>query len=138
RAGRNDARKLQSGVAAVTTPSMSASPSIAPNPPASSAIATVDSLDQEGRGIARVNGKAIFVEGALPGETVTLTTLKRKPTYELARAETIVKANAARVDPRCPHFGVCGGCSLQHFDAGAQVAARQRTLEDALWHLGRV
>jgi len=117
---------------------MSASPSIAPNPPASSAIATVDSLDQEGRGIARVNGKAIFVEGALPGETVTLTTLKRKPTYELARAETIVKANAARVDPRCPHFGVCGGCSLQHFDAGAQVAAKQRTLEDALWHLGRV
>ena len=117
---------------------MPASPSVASPPSAPSGIATVDSLDQEGRGIARVNGKAIFVEGALPGETVTLTTLKRKPTYELARAETIVKANAARVDPRCPHFGVCGGCSLQHFDAGAQVAAKQRTLEDALWHLGRV
>jgi 23S rRNA (uracil1939-C5)-methyltransferase len=117
---------------------MSAGPSIAPHPSAPRVIATVDSLDQEGRGIARVNGKAIFVEGALPGEVVTLTTLKRKPTYELARAETIVKANAARVDPRCPHFGVCGGCSLQHFDAGAQVAAKQRTLEDALWHLGRV
>jgi 23S rRNA (uracil1939-C5)-methyltransferase len=99
---------------------------------------TVASLDQEGRGIARVDGKATFIEGALPGEIVTITTLKRKPTYELARAETIVKANPARVDPRCPHFGVCGGCSLQHFDAGAQVAAKQRTLEDTLWHLGRV
>jgi 23S rRNA (uracil1939-C5)-methyltransferase len=99
---------------------------------------TVASLDQEGRGIARVDGKAIFVEGALPGEVVTIATLKRRPTYELARAETIVKANPARVEPRCPHFGVCGGCSLQHFDAGAQIAAKQRTLEDALWHLGRV
>jgi 23S rRNA (uracil1939-C5)-methyltransferase len=99
---------------------------------------TVASLDQEGRGIGRVDGKAIFIEGALPGEIVTIATLKRKPTYELARADTIVKANPARVDPRCPHFGVCGGCSLQHFDAGAQVATKQRTLEDALWHLGRV
>jgi 23S rRNA (uracil1939-C5)-methyltransferase len=99
---------------------------------------TVASLDQEGRGIARVDGKATFVEGALPGETVTITTLKRKPSYEIARAESILRSNAARVDPRCPHFGVCGGCSLQHFDAVAQVAAKQRTLEDALWHLGRV
>src|SRR6185295_1799530 len=99
---------------------------------------TVGSLDQEGRGVARVDGKAIFVEGALPGETVTIATLKRKPTYELARVETIAKASPARVEPRCPHFGVCGGCSLQHLESGAQVAAKQRTLEDALWHLGRV
>jgi 23S rRNA (uracil1939-C5)-methyltransferase len=98
----------------------------------------VASLDQEGRGVARIDGKAIFVEGALPGERVTITTLKRKPTYEIARALRIMTANPARVDPRCPHFGVCGGCSLQHFDAAAQVAAKQRTLEDALWHLGRV
>ncbi len=106
--------------------------------PAPPGAVTIASLDQEGRGIARVDGKAIFVEGALPGEIVTITTLKRKPTYELARAVTIVKSNAARVDPRCPYFGVCGGCSLQHLDAAAQVAAKQRTLEDTLWHLGRV
>jgi len=99
---------------------------------------TIGSLDQEGRGIARVDGKAVFVEGALPGEVVTITTLKRKPTYEIARAEVILKRNAARVEPRCPHFGVCGGCTLQHFDATAQIAAKQRTLEDALWHIGRV
>jgi len=98
----------------------------------------VASLDQEGRGVARIDGKAIFVEGALPGERVTITTLKRKPTYEIARTERIMTANPARVEPRCPHFVVCGGCSLQHFDAAAQVAAKQRTLEDALWHLGRV
>ena len=101
-------------------------------------LVTIASLDQDGRGIARIDGKAIFVEGALPGEDVTIATLKRKPTYEIARVETIAKASAARVAPRCPHFGVCGGCTLQHFDAGAQVAAKQRALEDALWHLGRV
>jgi 23S rRNA (uracil1939-C5)-methyltransferase len=78
------------------------------------------------------------VEGGLPGETVAITTLKRKPTFDLARADAVLKSNAARVEPAVPHFGVCGGCSQQHFDAGAQVAAKQRTLEDALWRLGRV
>ena len=101
-------------------------------------VVTIGSLDQEGRGIARVDGKAVFVEGGLPGEVVAITTLKRKPTYEIARADAIARPNAARVQPRCPHFGVCGGCSLQHFDAAAQVATKQRALEDALWHIGRV
>ena len=110
----------------------------APPPVAPTGAVNVASLDQEGRGIARVDGKAVFVEGALPGEVVTITTLRRKPNYEIARAEVILKSNAARVIPRCPHFGVCGGCTLQHFDAAAQVAAKQRTLEDALWHIGRV
>ena len=111
-----------------------------PPPPAHAPAlrVAIASLDQEGRGLARIDGKAVFVEGALPGETVTITTLKRKPTYEIARAEEIVSASAARVTPRCPHFGVCGGCTLQHFDAAAQVAAKQRALEDALWHIGRV
>jgi 23S rRNA (uracil1939-C5)-methyltransferase len=109
----------------------------ATTPPVDPPVA-IASLDQEGRGIARIDGKAVFVEGALPGEEVTISTLKRKPTYEIARAETIVKASAARVVPRCAHFGVCGGCTLQHFDAAAQVATKQRALEDALWHLGRV
>ena len=104
----------------------------------SAAIVKIGSLDQEGRGIARVDGKAVFVEGGLPGETVAITILKRKPTFDLARASAVLKASAARVEPHCPHFGVCGGCSQQHLDAGAQVAAKQRTLEDALWRLGRV
>jgi 23S rRNA (uracil1939-C5)-methyltransferase len=109
-----------------------------PQPATPSIVATIGSLDQEGRGIARIDGKAVFVEGALPGEVVTITTLKRKPTFDLARADTILKRSAARVSARCPHFGICGGCSMQHVDSGAQVAAKQRSLEDTLWHLGRV
>ena len=107
------------------------------NPAPETSIVTIESLDQEGRGIARVEGKAIFVEGALPGEVARIVTLKRKPTYEIARAEEILRTSGSRVQPRCPHFGVCGGCSLQHFDATAQVATKQRALEDALWHIGR-
>jgi len=118
----------------VSSPAQHSRPHITPPP----TVVTIGSLDQEGRGIARVDGKAVFVEGALPGEVVAITTLKKKPTYDIARAEAILKPNAARVAPRCPHFGICGGCSMQHFDAAAQVAAKQRTLEDALWHLGRV
>jgi 23S rRNA (uracil1939-C5)-methyltransferase len=99
---------------------------------------TIESLDQEGRGIARVEGKAVFVEGGLPGERVAIETLKRKPTYEIARVTRVERANAGRVTPRCPHFGVCGGCSLQHADVTLQLAAKQRVLEDALQRIGRV
>lgn len=98
----------------------------------------ITALDQEGRGVARIDGKAVFVEGALVGERVTIEIYRRRPTYELARATGILRASPSRVVPLCPHFGVCGGCSLQHLDAAAQVAAKQRVLEDALWHIGRV
>ena len=98
----------------------------------------ITALDQEGRGVARVDGKAMFVEGALIGERVTVEVLRRKPNYELARVGEIVAASPARAVPPCPHFGVCGGCSLQHLEPAAQVAVKQRVLEDALWHIGRV
>jgi len=101
-------------------------------------VLTIESLDQEGRGIARADGKVVFVEGALPGERVTAQIVTRKPSHEIARAVTIERANASRVAPRCPHFGVCGGCTLQHADAALQVAAKQRALEDALARIGRV
>jgi 23S rRNA (uracil1939-C5)-methyltransferase len=99
---------------------------------------TVESLDQEGRGVGRWQGKAIFVDGALPGETVEFSPYRRKPSYEFAQASRILRSSSQRTEPRCPHFGVCGGCSLQHQDSRAQVAAKQRILEDALWHIGRV
>ena len=99
---------------------------------------TIESLDQEGRGVARVEGKAVFVEGALPGEQVRIETLKKKPSFDVARVIAIDRASASRVVPRCPHFGVCGGCSLQHADPALQVAAKQKTLEDALLRIGRV
>ncbi len=98
----------------------------------------VESLDREGRGIARVEGKAIFIEGGLPGETVSYASYRRKPTYEQATATAIHEVSAARELPRCRHFGVCGGCSMQHLELHSQVAAKQRVLEDSLWHIGKV
>lgn len=101
-------------------------------------IGIIESLDHEGRGIARQDGKAIFVDGALPGETVEYASFRRKPSYELAHLVEVRKPSPARVTPRCPHFGVCGGCAMQHMEPSAQVAAKQRVLEDSLWHIGRV
>ncbi|MEN6303566.1 MAG: 23S rRNA (uracil(1939)-C(5))-methyltransferase RlmD, partial [Armatimonadia bacterium] len=98
----------------------------------------IESLDHEGRGVAHVEGKTIFIEGALPGETVEYSTFKKKPSYEQATATKILKPSFMRVTPRCPNFGLCGGCSMQHLEAGAQVAAKQRVLEDNLWHIGKV
>ncbi|SBT06794.1 23S rRNA (uracil(1939)-C(5))-methyltransferase RlmD [Candidatus Propionivibrio aalborgensis] len=98
----------------------------------------IESLDHEARGITRLDGKTIFVEGALPGERVEYVSFRKKPSFEVARTERILKASPDRVVPRCPHFGVCGGCSMQHLDPAAQVAAKQRILESNLWHLGRV
>lgn len=99
---------------------------------------TVESLDHEGRGVAHDAGKAIFIEGALPGEQVEYTILNNKPSFAFARVGKLLRESFSRVKPRCPHFGVCGGCSLQHMEAAAQVAAKQRILENNLWHIGRV
>ncbi|HVE49311.1 MAG TPA: 23S rRNA (uracil(1939)-C(5))-methyltransferase RlmD [Casimicrobiaceae bacterium] len=101
-------------------------------------LVTIESLDNEGRGVARCEGKAVFVEGALPGERVAMQTIKRKPSYEIARAVAIQRPSPSRVTPRCPHFGVCGGCSLQHASTDLQVAAKQRVLEEALARIGKV
>ena len=101
-------------------------------------IALIESLDNEGRGVSHVDGKAIFIDGALPGESVEYASYRRKPKFEQAQCTRILKPSSQRVEPRCPHFGVCGGCSMQHLEAGAQTAAKQRVLEDALWHLARL
>ncbi len=115
-------------------------PASVPSPPsiAADTLLTVESLDQEGRGVAHVNGKAIFIEGALPGELVTVTLLRDRPTYTTTRVNAVHRANAGRVAPRCPHFGVCGGCTLQHAHPTLQIAAKQRALEDALSRIGHV
>ena len=107
-------------------------------PEALARVARVESLDQEGRGIARENGKAIFISGALPGELVEFSSYQRKPNHELAQATRILQASSARTQPRCPHFGVCGGCSMQHMQLRVQVAAKQRVLEDNLARIGKV
>jgi len=104
----------------------------------SRAVAKIESLDQEGRGVTHVEGKVFFVEGALPGELVELQSFRHKPNYELAVTRQVVSAAAGRVAPRCPSFGVCGGCSMQHLEVRAQVAVKQRVLEDSLAHIGKV
>lgn len=98
----------------------------------------IESLDHEGRGIAHANGKVIFIEGGLPGEVVTYASHHRKPNYEQATATSVLKASPLRVAPHCPHFGTCGGCSMQHLEPSAQTAVKQRVLEDALWHIGKL
>lgn len=100
--------------------------------------AVIESLDQEGRGVAHVEGKTIFIDGALPNEKVTFQSIRVKPSYEVANVVEVLKQSNQRVTPKCPHFGLCGGCKLQHLDFAAQVAAKQRLLENDLWHIGKV
>ena len=105
-------------------------------------VLEVDSLDLEGRGVARNEGKVVFVAGALPGERVRAEIVGRKPKFDRARLLEVLRESALRARPRCPHFGLhtgaCGGCSMQHIEGRAQVALKQRVLEDALWHLARL
>ena len=100
--------------------------------------ATIESLDQEGRGVAHVEGKTIFIDGALPTEKVTFRSHRIKPSYEVANVVEVLKQSNQRVTPKCPHFGLCGGCKLQHLDFAAQIANKQRLLESDLKHIGKV
>ena len=100
--------------------------------------ANIESLDQEGRGVAHVDGKTIFIDGAIPNERVTYQSQRTKPSYEVANVVEVLQASNERVVPKCPHYGLCGGCKLQHMDATAQVAAKQQMLEADLQHIGKV
>ena len=104
---------------------------------------SIESLDIEAQGIAhRADGKVVFVEGALPFEQVSATVHRKKNNWEQATVTAIHRESSQRVQPGCPHFGLhagaCGGCKMQHLHASAQVAVKQRVLEDNLWHLGKV
>jgi 23S rRNA (uracil1939-C5)-methyltransferase len=98
----------------------------------------IESLDQEGRGVAHVDGKTIFIDGALPTEKVTYQITRNKTTYAFANVVEILTQSNLRVTPKCPHYGLCGGCKLQHLEFSAQVASKQRLLENDLKHIGRV
>lgn len=111
---------------------------ISADPASDSAIATIESLNHDARGVARVHGKVTFIEGALPGEVVRFRYLKRRSRYDSGVLLEVLTPSPDRVSPRCPHFGVCGGCSLQHLELGAQLSAKQRVLADALTRIGKV
>ena len=98
----------------------------------------IESVDHEARGVARHDGKVIFVDGALPAELLTAAPYRRRERFDNAQISTIVKPSPSRVVARCAHFGVCGGCSMQHADVRTQLAIKQRVLEDNLRHIGRV
>jgi len=103
----------------------------------------IESLDLEAQGVAhKSDGKVVFVEGALPFERVSASTYRKKNNWEQANLTVIHRESSQRVRPGCPHFGLhsgaCGGCKMQHLHVGAQVAVKQRVLEDNLWHLGKV
>ena len=110
----------------------------ADEPPATEWL-TVESMDLEAQGVAHnAEGKVVFIDGALPGEEVQVKVNRRKNNWEQATMVALHRESSQRVTPQCPHFGTCGGCKMQHFHIGAQIATKQRALEDALWHLGKV
>jgi 23S rRNA (uracil1939-C5)-methyltransferase len=98
----------------------------------------ITALSHDGRGIAHINGKITFIENALPGETVSFTYTKRHNKYDEGRAVEIVTASADRAEPLCRHYGVCGGCSLQHMSSAAQLVLKQKMLLEQLQHFGGV
>ncbi len=117
------------------------------DPPVNGAIPAdwllVESLDLDAQGVAhKADGKVVFIEGALPFEQVSATIHRQKNNWEQGTLSAIHVESSQRVDPFCPHFGLhtgaCGGCKMQHLHIAAQVAVKQRTLEDNLWHLGKV
>jgi len=106
-------------------------------------VLQIESMDLEGQGVAhREDGKVVFVEGALPFEAVRANIHRKKNNWEQGSLLEVVHESSQRVRPGCPHFGLdvgaCGGCKMQHLEANAQVAVKQRAMEDNLWHLGKV
>ena len=103
----------------------------------------IESLDLDAQGIAhKADGKVVFVEGALPFELVNVNVHRKKNNWELGTLSHIHKESSQRVKPQCIYFGLhsnaCGGCKMQHLNPSAQVAVKQRVIEDNLWHLGKV
>ena len=109
----------------------------------------VEALDLDAQGIARLtpneeelfqgqSGKVIFIKGALPTELVTYTITSDKARFSKAKVRDILKPAVFRAEPKCKAFGVCGGCTMQHLDIRAQVAMKQRVLEDDLHHIAKV
>jgi 23S rRNA (uracil1939-C5)-methyltransferase len=101
-------------------------------------VAVIESLDHEGVGVAHVDGKVTFIDGGVTGERVEFARRRSRGNFDLGTTTAVLRESALRVTPRCRYFGTCGGCAMQHVDAAAQVAAKQRVLEDNLTRLGKV
>ena len=100
--------------------------------------AVIESLNHDSRGVAHLDGKAIFIRGALPGEEVMFRPTRSRKSYSEGDCVEVLKASDDRVEPRCEHFEICGGCSLQHMKPEVQIDAKQQVLLENLKHLGKV
>lgn len=114
-----------------------------PAPSSATEALWVESLDLDAQGVAhRADGKVVFIEGALPFERVEVRVHRKKNNWEQGTVSLVHQTSSQRVDPGCAYFGLhpgaCGGCKMQHLHPGAQVAVKQRAMEDSLWHLGKV
>jgi 23S rRNA (uracil1939-C5)-methyltransferase len=100
--------------------------------------ARIDAFTHDGRGVARVDGKAVFIDGALPGEEVDFVYTDTHRDYAEGKVETVLRASPGRVEPRCPSFGVCGGCSLQHLADTMQIEEKEKLLVDQFRRIGKI
>jgi 23S rRNA (uracil1939-C5)-methyltransferase len=101
-------------------------------------IVQIVDLTHDGRGVAKTEGKTVFVDGALPGETVSMLRMRRRRNRDEARTEKIIEVSRDRVEPGCEHFGMCGACSLQHLAPDAQLRAKAEVLRQNLRRIGHV
>ncbi len=108
------------------------------SPPTALIEVDITALTHEGRGLTHIDGKTVFVDGALAGERVSCRYTRIQRHFDEATVVEVLRAAPERVTPQCPHFGVCGGCSLQHLHATAQIAAKQASLADLLTRIGKV
>lgn len=99
---------------------------------------TIDSLSHDGRGVAHIEDKAVFIDGALPGEEVSFVYTGKRKSYDEGKVEEVLTTSPDRVEPGCKHFGICGGCSLQHLDPEKQLVAKQDILLENLSRIGKV
>src|SRR5512145_1396705 len=98
----------------------------------------VDGLAFGGRALARVDGLVVFVENALPGDRVSARVFRRRKQYAEAHAERVLRPSPARVEPRCAHTAICGGCRYQDLDYAEQLRHKRSQVEECLAHLGGI
>ena len=96
----------------------------------------IESFSHDGRGIARIEGKTTFIQGALPGETVSFQYTRKKKDFDEGAVVEVITASESRAAPRCPHYQTCGGCSLQHLNEESQIHVKQSLLLDMLQRIG--
>lgn len=100
--------------------------------------ATIDSLSHDGRGVAKIAGKKTFIAGTLPGEIVEFAYIRKHNNYDDAKLVKIINASPDREKPACPHFDICGGCSLQHIKHTKQISFKINALQEILKHFGEI